>query len=365
MAFIIADRVKETTTTTGTGALTLAGTLTGFTTFAARCAVGDTLYYAIQAVDGTGAPTGEWECGLGTYSGTSTLTRTTVTSSSNSDAAVSFAAGTKQVFITMPAVQARWARERLTADRTYYVRTDGSDANTGLANTSGGAFLTLQKAVDVVSGSIDMSAFQATIQVADGTYTGAALLGPYIGKTAPIINGNTTTPANAVISGAGLKFNGTNCGKWVVRGFKISSTDNGAIYASGATLLEVGNVEFGQCSSSHISSLYGASVVVTTNYAVSGGSTNGAHMYAIGGGSISTTGQTVTLSNTPNFPAGWAWADRGNGYFEAFSMTFSGTGATGPRYTLALLSSCFTNNGGANYFPGNSAGSTTTGAQYA
>lgn len=105
MAFVIADRVKETSITTGTGALTLAGAMTGFQAFSAACTVGDTCYYALQGVDAGGSPTGEWECGLGTYSAADTLTRTTVTSSSNAGAAVSLAAGAKQVFISMPAVQ--------------------------------------------------------------------------------------------------------------------------------------------------------------------------------------------------------------------------------------------------------------------
>ena len=92
MTFVIADRVKETSTSTSTGDFALAGAMTGFKTFASRCSVGDTVYYAIQGVDGTGVPTAEWECGLGTYSASNTLTRTTVTASSNADAAVSFSA---------------------------------------------------------------------------------------------------------------------------------------------------------------------------------------------------------------------------------------------------------------------------------
>lgn len=62
------------------------------------------------------------------------------------------------------------AREKLTGNRTYYVRTDGNDANGGLTNSSGGAFLTIQKALDVV-GALDLSTFTATISIADGTYT--------------------------------------------------------------------------------------------------------------------------------------------------------------------------------------------------
>ena len=104
MALRIADRVKETTTTTGTGAITLAGAMTGFQAFSSVCSDQDTVWYALQAVDGNGAATGDWEVGLGTYtaSGT-TLTRTTVYASSNSGSAVNLAAGTKQVWIDHPA----------------------------------------------------------------------------------------------------------------------------------------------------------------------------------------------------------------------------------------------------------------------
>jgi hypothetical protein len=98
MAFVLADRVKETTTTTGTGTVTLLGASIGFQSFSA---IGDTntTYYTIAAQTGT-----EWEVGIGTYtsSGT-TLARTTVISSSNAGALVNFSAGTKDVFVTYPA----------------------------------------------------------------------------------------------------------------------------------------------------------------------------------------------------------------------------------------------------------------------
>lgn len=101
MAHIYASRVFETSTTTGTGALTLAGTApTGFRPFSAvMTSPSDTCIYLIQGVDGSGNPTAEWEVGLGTYSAANTLTRTTVLESSNANAAVSFSAGTKQVAI--------------------------------------------------------------------------------------------------------------------------------------------------------------------------------------------------------------------------------------------------------------------------
>jgi hypothetical protein len=101
MAHISEDRVFETSTSTGTGALTLAGAITGYRTFASVLAVSDTCWYAVWGVDGNGTPTGEWEGGLGTYSATNTLTRTTVLESSNAGAAVSLSAGTKYVALTL------------------------------------------------------------------------------------------------------------------------------------------------------------------------------------------------------------------------------------------------------------------------
>ncbi|MHC1697787.1 MAG: hypothetical protein AB9919_06965 [Geobacteraceae bacterium] len=92
------DRVKETATTTGTGAFTLAGAVTGFRTFASVLSTNDTCYYCIALQGGS-----EWEVGLGTYSAANTLTRTTVLSSSNAGSAVNFSVGTKDVFLTVAA----------------------------------------------------------------------------------------------------------------------------------------------------------------------------------------------------------------------------------------------------------------------
>lgn len=101
MALIVEDCVVETSTTTGTGALTLAGAMTGFKAFSSvMTSPSDTCYYLIEAVDGSGIRTGDWEAGLGTYSAANTLTRTTPQRSSNANAAVVFAAGTKRVHLS-------------------------------------------------------------------------------------------------------------------------------------------------------------------------------------------------------------------------------------------------------------------------
>lgn len=100
---IFADRVKETSTTTGTGDFTLAGAVTGFRTFNAALGVGFVFDYCIEAVDGSGVPTGEWEVGRGRMSSSSVLVRERVYASSNANALVNFGAGTKFVFCTLPA----------------------------------------------------------------------------------------------------------------------------------------------------------------------------------------------------------------------------------------------------------------------
>jgi len=104
MAFVLADRVRETTTTTGTGAVTLLGAFTGYQSFSA-IGNGNSTYYTIADQNGS-----NWEVGIGTYtsSGT-TLSRDTVLASSNSGSLVTFTAGTKDVFVTQP------------SERTVYV----------------------------------------------------------------------------------------------------------------------------------------------------------------------------------------------------------------------------------------------------
>ena len=99
MALVVADRVKETTTSTGTGAISLGGAEPNFRTFSSVLSDADTTYYAI--IDDSNLA---FEVGLGTYASSgNTITRTTVLASSNSNNAVNFSAGTKDVFLTYPA----------------------------------------------------------------------------------------------------------------------------------------------------------------------------------------------------------------------------------------------------------------------
>jgi hypothetical protein len=127
MALVVKDRVRETTTTTGTGTITLGGATTGFQSFSV---IGDTntTFYTIQL-----ANTNEWEVGVGTYtlSGT-TLSRDTILESSNSGSAVNFSAGTKDVFVTYPAEKAIYQGNLPT--KMIVTKRDSTTADVALAN---------------------------------------------------------------------------------------------------------------------------------------------------------------------------------------------------------------------------------------
>jgi hypothetical protein len=127
MALVLADRVKETTTTTGTGTVTLLGAATGYQSFAA-IGNANTTYYTIAGQTGS-----EWEVGIGTYtsSGT-TLSRDTVLASSNSGSLVSFSAGTKDVFCDYPAKRAVIGGEG-------YIENAGTVNTSSTINTSNNA----------------------------------------------------------------------------------------------------------------------------------------------------------------------------------------------------------------------------------
>ena len=103
MSFIRADRVCETTTTTGAGAYTLAGAIVGYQPFSGVCAIGDSFDYFVEAVASNGSLTGAWETGTGTYAAGNTFTRTMITSSSNAGLPVTWLAGTKRVALSVTA----------------------------------------------------------------------------------------------------------------------------------------------------------------------------------------------------------------------------------------------------------------------
>ena len=132
MPLVVKDRIKETSTTSGTGTLTLAGASSGFRSFA-DIGNGNTTYYAI--VDATA---GTWEVGIGTYtaSGT-TLSRDTVLSnSSGTTSKISFAANSKDVFVTYPSGKAIYGDESDIAYEAHFAASNGIMLNSNTVATS-------------------------------------------------------------------------------------------------------------------------------------------------------------------------------------------------------------------------------------
>jgi hypothetical protein len=167
VAFVLNDRVKETTTTTGTGTVNLDGAATGFETFVAGVGNSNSTYYCIA-----GQTTAEFEVGIGTVTDASpdTLSRTTILSSSNSDSAVDFSAGTKDVFCTLPA--AKTIREFDTAVNiptgTTAQRSSSAAAGDFRYNTSTGRFEGYSSAWNALGGS---NTFSTDIFAGDGSDT--------------------------------------------------------------------------------------------------------------------------------------------------------------------------------------------------
>lgn len=153
MAFAVADRVKETSTTTGTGTLNLAGAEPGYQTFVAGIGTGNVTYYAI-----VNRATSEFEVGVGTVTdaATDTLSRDTVISSSNSDALVNFGAGTKDVICTLP------------SEKSYVLDNAGDttiSADLSVTSISGsGAGLTTLNASNVSSGTLPNARLDQQLQ---------------------------------------------------------------------------------------------------------------------------------------------------------------------------------------------------------
>jgi hypothetical protein len=157
MAFAVADRVKETTTTTGTGTVNLGGALDTFQTFVAGVGGGNTTYYSIFHQTAN-----EWEVGIGTVTdaATDTLSRDTIISSSNGGSAVNFSAGTKDVICTLP------------SSKSYILDNAGDttiSADLSVTSISGsGAGLTTLNASNLASGTLPDARFPATLPTSSG-----------------------------------------------------------------------------------------------------------------------------------------------------------------------------------------------------
>lgn len=266
------------------------------------------------------------------------------------------ALGTSGYALKSDGTDAVWsaAREVLTANRTYYVRTDGSDSNTGLADTSGGAFLTIAKAISVVA-ALDLSIYNVTISCQTGVTWNVSLT----------FSGKKVGTGTVTLQGNGGTLNSTTCvtaqsgAEVTVSGFTLVASVTGLNALTGGVITFGSSVVFGACSSYHIwangGTIYGPSAV----YSITGAASR--HAYALGSLSyIELFAATVTLSGTLGFSQ-FVAAARG-GFINANSSTWTGGTITGQRYNADTYGLINTSGGGASFFPGNSAGTDNSGA---
>lgn len=259
-------------------------------------------------------------------------------------------------------------RETLTANRTYYVRADGSDSNNGLSNTSGGAFLTLQKAWDTIS-MLDLSIYSATIQVGSGTYTGALSCNKVpVGGSQINIIGDTTTPANVHLNVTGTCVTVSiplQC-PVVMEGFKFTFTGSSvsAVNMTSSGTFTVRNSEVAGGSTGFRGAFRafdkGARLIVGAGMSFTG---NMAGWLQAGYGTIELFAVTYTFTGSP----AWNWVGVSStfqGFVKCDGATFSGA-ATGVRYTATSAGGIYTNGAGATFLPGDVAGTATSPGWYA
>lgn len=189
MPFIIADRVRETSTTTGTSNITLAGAVTGYVSFDSVLNTADTTYYTIASLDGF-----SWEVGIATFTAPSTLARTTVLSSSSGGSIINFGAGVKDVFISLPASKTN------VEDQPNIIDVNSSSAALRITQIGAGNALLVEDSANpdvtpfVINSSGSVGIGTATpsspLHVVGDTRTTSINSGPLAGFRNAIINGN-------------------------------------------------------------------------------------------------------------------------------------------------------------------------------
>lgn len=269
-----------------------------------------------------------------------------------------------------------------TSGQPYYV-VSVVDANTITVSATGGGgaitagsagsgtqtgqqvlpFLTIQKGIDVAV-SVNGLTFNMTIQVADGTYTASNSLKSYVGAGTWLLKGNSTTPANCVVSTTSANcFLGVNVlGAWWIDGFKVQTTTGGScVFAIGApTNFSLFNFEFGACALSHVRVWQQAIVGYSgSGYTISGATVN--HWDLEDGGMINF--QFITI--TTNAVAITTFLKMTNcAMARLASNTYAGAGPTAGTKKYDMFLNSVANTGGG-VLPGSVAGTAVTGAQYA
>lgn len=258
-----------------------------------------------------------------------------------------------------------WARERVSSNRTYYVATTGSDSNTGLS--VGVPFLTIHKALQVIADTLSIDeGVTVTVQVATGTYTLAAVLElpPFVGAGAVVVQGDTGTPGNVIITSSALsvQIQALFQYDYTVQGFRMQASAGTpiALFANGG-YIKFGHMEFNSGLLAHVYATLNGKAIATNNYAVQANATY--HFVADKHGVVDIVSRNITVSGTPAFAGVFALSQH-VGIIRSVNSTYSGS-ATGQRYLAQMNGVINVEGGGANVFPGNVAGATATGGQYA
>jgi hypothetical protein len=240
-------------------------------------------------------------------------------------------------------------REKLLANRTYYVRTDGSDSNTGLVDSAGGAFLTIQRAVDVVYG-LDWSIYTPTIDVGDGTYTaGVVINGPNPGPGTLQVVGNTGTPANVHVDlASGICFEINNLAVVDLSGFKTTTTEQ-CLVINERAVCQFDLWDFGEADKHLVVINATCKTASGGEYTISGDADR--HWQLDVASYLYLENTTITLTGTPDFGSSFAEATF-NSIIRLDVVVFIGA-ATGQRYSVELGAIIFAD---GNTLPGDSAG---------
>jgi hypothetical protein len=249
-------------------------------------------------------------------------------------------------------------RETLIANRTYYVRTDGSDTNDGLTNTSGGAFATIQKAVDSAV-SIDPQEFFITIQLADGTYNQTVFLPYQYGKNVITITGNASVLSAVIVNGSG-SHTFLSEGWWKIQHVEIrnETVNFSNIFCQFESFLALGEgIVFG-AATTHVTAYYGGQIYTGGDFRISGNATYA--FLANFGGFIYIANDQCIFVGSRTFSGAFIYS--GNySTVRATAFTYSGTTPTCTRYIVTNNSVIQTANTSTSYFPGNVNGSASNG----
>jgi hypothetical protein len=271
----------------------------------------------------------------------------------------------------------------LQASATYFVGgTGASDSNDGLASTvtgGHGPFATLQKAINTIA-LFNLNGFNVTVNVADGTYTGGAILLPVSGSGSILFVGNTTTPANCLISTTSRSaIIAGNCGSaYSFNGFKVAAVGSSAgdaicgVNANGpGVALTLLNMNYGACVGAHISSQTGSNVFLGGVHTLSGGCGGnalepGCHIFVNQGGTVGVSGVTPpSLLTGAGFTFAGAFVEASYlGGTSVIYSSISGANCTCQKYNVSGNAVINTFGSGVNYYPGTSSGAAGSGGQY-